>query len=528
MPRSFTTGNGHLQVSQNLRFNCQAPKGNDANQLLQTACERYKKVLSQPDGLLPEARTKEAAAGQLNTVLVIVKKDNTKLDDKTDESYDLRVSQNGEAIITANSVFGAFRGLETFAQLVRRTGKESYLPGVPLQIQDSPSYAHRGLMLDTARTYFSVDDIKRQLNAMAVAKMNVLHWHIVDSQSFPLVSEVHPELSEKGAYSPDMIYTKRDVQGIIQYARERGIRVIPEFDTPAHTYAWSLSHPDLLVCGKNEPWDKVAAEPPSGQLDPTNPGSIKLVGELLREQATWFTDPYMHVGGDEVNQKCYTDQPHIAQHMQEKGINATQLIAGFAQQLHNITRESGKVPVTWEEALLEYKVDMGKDTIVQVWTTADHVKEVVKKDLRAIVSPANFWYLDCGQGGWVNTAKGFNSWCDPFKSWQHIYTYDPLTNLTGTGNDDKSHPNILGGEVALWTEKTDSLILDMKLWPRAAAAGEVLWSGRRDINGNERTTVNAQPRIFKLRRRLVQHGLRPDLISMLWCELHPGGCELEL
>jgi hexosaminidase len=247
---------------------------------------------------------------------------------------------------------------------------------------------------------------------------------------------------------------------------------------------------------------------------------------LIKEQATWFSDPYFHVGGDEVNQKCYTNEPHIAEYMQQNNLNTTQLIGKFAQGLHTAVRGNKKVPVTWEEALLEYNVNMGKDTIVQVWTNPDHVKDVVTQGFRVIVSPADPWYLDCGQGGWVNTAKGSNSWCDPYKTWQHVYTYNPLNGLEGTGNKDRDHPLIIGGEVAMWTEKVDSMILDMRLWPRASAAGEKLWSGQRDANGQERTTTAALPRIYKLRRRLVQRGFRAEPINMLWCEKNKGDCEM--
>ncbi|KAI9597573.1 glycoside hydrolase family 20 protein [Syncephalis fuscata] len=499
--------------------------------LLGLACDRYQKYIAQPDGLLPEARTREAPAGEIATAKVVVTKPDTQLDDKTDESYTISVSDAGVTTITANTVYGAMHGLESFTQLVRRMGKdgnnERYLPGVPLNIEDRPAFAHRGVLLDTARTYFPVSDILRQIDAMAVSKLNVFHWHIVDSQSFPLVSEVLPLLSQRGAYSPQMVYTKQDVQHIVQYARERGIRVIPEFDTPGHTYAWGLAYPDLIVCPNQQPnWMDVAAEPPSGQLDPTKPESLKLVSTLLKEQAKWFPDPFVHIGGDEVNQKCYTNEPHIADYLQKNNMNAAQLIGKFAQELHTAVRSNNKTPVTWEEAVLEYNVQVDKNTIVQVWTNPAHVKEVVAKGLRVITSPAEPWYLDCGQGGWINTAKGGNSWCDPYKTWQHVYNYDPLNGLASSGNTDASHPNVLGGEVAMWTEKVDPLILDMRLWPRAAAAGEVLWSNRRDANGQERTTKDALPRIYKLRRRLAQMGLRPEPINMLWCELHPGGCEM--
>jgi hexosaminidase len=526
MPRDFSTGNHTLELGQDFRLDCVALDTEDAQALLSSTCHRYQIILDRPDGLLPED-IKETYLNKLTHLKVQVQSSNTRLDDQTDESYDLRINDQGDAILEAKTVYGAMRGLETFSQVVRRTSQTRYLPGVPLRIKDAPAYTHRGLLLDTARSYFTIDDIKRQLDAMAVSKLNVFHWHIIDSQSFPLVSQVHPELSKYGAYASDMVYTKEDIQDIIQYARERGIRVIPEFDTPGHTYVWGLSHPNLIVCPNVQPhWTDMAPEPPSGQLNIIQESTLKLVKDLLSEQFTWFTDPYVHLGGDEVNTHCYESHKETAEYMKQHQITAKQLIGSFIQRLHQITRQNNKTPVTWEEALLNYEVNMDPNTIVQVWTNSENVKKVVEKKLRTIVSPANFWYLDCGQGAWINTERGGTSWCDPFKTWQHIYTYDPLEGLEETGNTDESHPLILGGEVAMWTEKTDPIILDMKIWPRAAAAGEVLWSGRRDIRGNLRTTSEAYSRIFKLRRRLIQYGLRPDVISMFWCEQHPNDCQL--
>jgi hexosaminidase len=440
------------------------------------------------------------------------------------------VSDTGTTAIKANSVYGAMRALETFTQLVHRLDKQSnnerYLPGVPLTIDDQPEYAHRGLLLDTARSYYPVGDILRQLDGMAMTKLNVFHWHIADSQSFPVMSEVLPRLAQYGAYGPNMIYTKQDIQSVVQYARERGIRVIPEYDTPGHTYAWGLAYPNLIVCSNQQPkWNDVAAEPPSGQLDPTNPESLNLVAKLIKEQATWFTDPYFHVGGDEVNQKCYTQEPHIAKYLEQHKMSVSQLIGEFAQGLHAAVRENHKIPITWEEALREYKVKMGNDTIVQVWKSPSHIKDVLQQGLRVIVSISSHWYLDRGQGDWMWSIDDKDPECDPYRSWQHMYAHNIIQGLEATGNVDRSHPNVLGGEVALWSEKSDAYVLDMRVWPRAGAVAEKLWSGNKDADGQIYNSKDALPRIYKLRHRLLQQGFRADPISMPWCELHPGSCD---
>jgi hexosaminidase len=233
------------------------------------------------------------------------------------------------------------------------------------------------------------------------------------------------------------------------------------------------------------------------------------------------------LGGDEVNTACYEKNANISSYLRETGITVHQLITNYMQKLYDSVQGDGKRIITWEDMLLSHKFPMDPDnTLVQAWRGASSVRKIVSLGRRVIASPASHWYLDCGQGAWMNTAHGGNSWCDPYKTWQHMYTYDPLTDLEDTGNTDASHPQVVGGEVTMWTEKTDPLNLDVKIWPRAAAVAEVLWSGRRDIHGHERTTRAAHPRIHRLRRRLAAFGLRPDVVNMLWCETHMGSCEV--
>lgn len=206
----------------------------------------------------------KANKNQLKGINIKVKNNKAKLDIDVDESYKLDVpSQGGYATLTAPTWVGALRALETFSQLVVADGKK--LVAHTASIKDKPTYGHRGILLDTSRNYYPVKDILRVIDAQAFNKMNVLHWHATDSQSWPLYFKSHPELSKNAAYSSKEVYTPSDVKKILAYAEERGIRVILELDMPAHTATIGESYPDYMLCA-DEFWAAYAAEPPAGQL----------------------------------------------------------------------------------------------------------------------------------------------------------------------------------------------------------------------------------------------------------------------
>ncbi|KAK6036208.1 glycosyl hydrolase family 20, catalytic domain protein [Cooperia oncophora] len=149
------------------------------------------------------------------------------------------------ATLTAVQVWGALRGLETFSQLIYQPTKNKYRVRT-VSIADSPRFPHRGVMIDSSRHFLPVGIILENLDLMAQNKMNVLHWHLVDSESFPYTSLKFPNMSLLGAYTPAHIYSVDDIRKVMDYARLRGIRVVPEFDTPGHAGAWGKAFPNLL------------------------------------------------------------------------------------------------------------------------------------------------------------------------------------------------------------------------------------------------------------------------------------------
>lgn len=243
--------------------------------------------------------------------------DHVKLGLKTDESYNLTVrpvDDNLIASIKAKTFFGARHGLETLSQLIwwdeyEGGGILKVLKGA--SVQDAPAFAFRGVMLDTARNYMPVESIRKVFIGMAASKLNVFHWHITDSQSFPLVSPRVPQLAKHGAYGPDLVYTPEDVRDLVRFANELGIRVLLEVDVPAHAgFGWTWGPEEglgeLAVCVNEQPWSLYCGEPPCGQLNPSNPNVYDVLEKLYEDLLELSGESELfHLGGDEVNLECW-------------------------------------------------------------------------------------------------------------------------------------------------------------------------------------------------------------------------------
>ncbi|KAJ1969372.1 Glucosamine-6-phosphate isomerase (Glucosamine-6-phosphate deaminase) (GNPDA) (GlcN6P deaminase), partial [Dimargaris verticillata] len=304
IPREHSLGSKVALVSSNLTiaFSCESD-------ILSAASQRYQDTILKRTFKPPTQYNSTASGTEDQFSKLLVKVHNCQATYPTledDESYNLTIPDPvpaTEGLLEANTVWGALRGLETFSQLTYTlSNKQLVIGDLPVAITDSPAYPHRGLMLDTARNYFPVDDIKRTLDAMSYNKFNVFHWHIIDAQSWPVESKFLPDLYLKGAYDSDMTYSHRDVQDIIDYARDRGIRVVPEFEMPGHLSVVHHAKPEIMTCVNSQPhWDLDSAEPPSGQLNPLLPETYTFTQDLVNEYSGLFKDQFFHTGNDEVN-----------------------------------------------------------------------------------------------------------------------------------------------------------------------------------------------------------------------------------
>jgi len=172
--------------------------------------------------------------GNLTSVSVCLQTSNTVLNSKTDESYDLYVPNNGQGTLTANTIYGMLKGLETLAQLLDIYNLPSngvrQISNTPIYINDFPLFSYRGVLIDSARHFQPVDQILHIIDGLAANKMNLLHWHIVDSQAFPCGSDTYPQLAQQGAWAPNAMYSVNDLKTVVAYGQSRGIRILPEWD----------------------------------------------------------------------------------------------------------------------------------------------------------------------------------------------------------------------------------------------------------------------------------------------------------
>ena len=371
-----------------------------------------------------------------------------------DESYSLQTGPSG-ITLRARSALGAMHGLETLLQLVQRDASGWFLPVV--SIADQPRFGWRGLLIDVARHWEPVEVIERNLDAMAVVKLNVLHFHLTDDQGFRIESLTHPELQAKG--SDGMYYTQEQMRGLIRYAAQRGIRVVPEFDVPGHATSWVVSHPELASLpgpyGIERHWgvfDPV--------LDPTNEATYALLSDFLGEMSALFPDPYIHIGGDENNGVQWSANPRIQAFIRDHGLKDNEgLHTYFNSRIEKILAAKGKKLAGWDEIL---QPGLPKACMIESWRGVQALASAAESGYDGIL--ANGFYVDLIQ-----------------PAAQH-YAADPIP--TGSTLTPAQRAHILGGEATMWGEWVTPETIDSRIWPRTAAVAERLWSAQsvRDVD----------------------------------------------
>jgi len=441
IPSSVQIGSGRLLVDS--KFSVGSTGYSEPR--LDRAVERFLRQLSRQTAI-PLAGKPSAPA---KAVLVIhtdhASKEIQELGE--DESYVLEVTATG-AKLTAPTPLGALHGLQTFLQLVEVSPDGFAAPAVT--INDRPRFPWRGLMIDSARHFVPLDVLKRNIDGLEAVKMNVFHWHLSENQGFRVESKRFPKLHEMG--SDGLYYTQDEIHDLIEYARDRGIRVVPEFDVPGHSTAWFVGYPELASGpGPYEIERKWGVFDPA--FDPTSEKTYKFLDQFFGEMAKLFPDHFFHVGGDEVNGKQWDANPKIQEFIKAHDLkNNEGLQSYFNKRLEPIVSKHGKSMVGWDEVL---DATLPKDIVIQSWRGPDALAAAAKQGFRGILS--NGYYLDLG-----------------WSAARH-YAVDPLSGAAANLSPEEKG-RILGGESCMWAEYINPENIDSRIWPRNAAIAERLWS----------------------------------------------------
>ncbi|KAG5532765.1 hypothetical protein RHGRI_027161 [Rhododendron griersonianum] len=551
MPHSVSYGHQVLYMSRDFELRTEGSKYPDASGILKDGFSRLLYVIRAShvvDGNVSDSQQSLVLQG----INVFISSADDELQYGIDESYKLSIASSGDPV---------YAHLETFSQLCQFNFHTRLIEvrQTPWDISDQPRFPYRGLLIDTSRHYLPLPIIKKVVDSMTYTKLvdvvkrqtilpeialikenlsfaiclcfasgywdfwvsslslteveltfsslqvNVLHWHIVDSQSFPLEIPSYPKLWN-GAYSIPERYTMADAAEVVRqvisaffcrlngymvpnlcfidflyskvipdlssnnfsfssYAQRRGINVLAEIDVPGHAQSWGTGYPTL--------WPSQDCQQP---LDVSNEFTFQVIDGILSDLSKVFKFKYVHLGGDEVNTKkmfrtfldllklwwsetLMQDPRTIAVAfvilLQKQGMNASQGYEYFVLRAQEIALSHGYECINWEETFRTFGDKLNRKTVVHNWLDVGVAAQVVAAGLRCIVSRQDKWYLDH-----LNTF------------WPEFYSYEPLTNIT----DPKQQELVIGGEVCMWGETVDGSDIEQTIWPRAAAAAERLWT----------------------------------------------------
>ncbi len=448
VPAGVTVGDGRFRVDESLaiaRGLDAEPKGGPKDRAFRAAARFMSRLAGRTGLFLKQDYLASQASSPEGGIRYAFSRPG-RLVPNEDESYTLKI-EPGRVALDAKTDIGVLWGFETLLQLLSADETGYYFPCVT--ISDKPRFTWRGLLIDVGRHFQPVDVIKRNIDGMAAVKMNVLHLHLTEDQGFRVESKVFPKLQALG--SDGMFFTQAQIRDLVEYAADRGIRVMPEFDLPGHSTSWFVAYPEFASAP-----GPYAIERKFGIFGPAfNPADERIYpffDAFFKEMAGLFPDPYLHVGGDEVEGRQWDANPAIQAFKKKRGLpdnNALQ--AYFNGRLLKILTKHGKKMVGWDEI---FQPSLPKDIVIQSWRGPKSLIEAAQQGYQGILS--NGYYIDL---------------CQPAE--MH-YLNDPLP--ADSPLDDNQKSLILGGEATMWAELVTPETIDSRIWPRTAAIAERFWS----------------------------------------------------
>jgi hexosaminidase len=494
-PVSVTVGTSTIAFSSDFHFYQNNPSHRVSGRLAK-AIHRYEKRIeayyeshksAEADKRLSSLDKCEVSVK--NIITDDVEEANT-LDLNVDETYSIKLSDDSCAM-TSETIWGSFRALETFIQLLEydATSSSVICQYSPVSISDYPRFSHRGLLIDTSRHYLPVETIYALIESLPISKLNTLHWHMVDAEAFPFKSVSEP-LMVQGAYTEASIYTVDQLSALTAFALDRGVRIIFEIDVPGHTASWADGKPEIVAdcTAKYSNVENYALNPGVDDAYVTIQGVVQ---DLINAQASSYNTKYIHLGGDETVYSCWANDSSVVAFMNEEGFKSYgDLFNYFINRTDSMVSDAFAVSIIhWEEVYFA-GARVPDNTVFQVWTDASKMAAVADAGHPIIASPSDYWYLN-----YVSI------------DWKTMYSYDPATNLTST-----QASYLIGGEACVWGELVDQSNLQATIYPRLSAVAERLWSPSTVNNVDD-----AKARLTILRCRLVEAGFHSAAIQPDHC-----------
>ena len=430
------------------------------------------------------------------------------------EAYELQISPRKVRVLSAGDK-GVLYALSTLRQMLpagiytgsAAEGAAWSLPCV--QVKDQPRFSYRGLLLDCGRHIFSVDEVRKVLDIMAVYKLNVLHWHLTEDQGWRIEIDRYPGLTEKGAWRKGTqvgtdkntcdgipyggYYTKTQIRDIVAYADRLGIEIIPEIDLPGHMLAALSVFPELgCTGGPYEVWTHWGVSP--DVLCPGKEETFTFLENVLSEVADLFPSPYFHIGGDECPKVRWQECPDCQARIRDLGLKADDRLTAEQKLQTYVTSRvqaflatKGKRIIGWDEIL---EGDLGEGATVMSWRGAKGGIEAAERGFDVVMSPYEYLYIDYAQAKDVSREPLAMSGCLPIEK---MYEYEPYDGIP-----ESQRHFVKGVQTNLWTEyiATDEY-LEYMLLPRLTAASEIQWC-RPDNRNLERLLDNLKTRQFPL------------------------------
>jgi len=454
------------------------------------------------------------------------------------ESYDLKIylkdKNNLHVSLKSYYLNGLLRAFETLSQLLNLDSQtKSYkIYNLPIEINDKPAFAYRGVMIDTARHYIDISKIKEILDGMLYSKLNILHWHLTDDEYFSLKFE-KSNLMLKENYEK-FAYSKEEIKDLVDYAFIRGITIIPEIDHPAHTRSWK----NLIYTPLKE--DVVITKGETGILNPSKDKLNDLILELLGKTIIYFKiyksndKGYLHLGGDEIESQMW-EIDEIKDYMKKKKLDNISDLENFffktinskLDEIYNTDNNDTKF-IYWVDENLKrfYDIYYKENSILMYWglnanftnfisnfnKNQTSIELGLNKTKDIIIASGDYLYLDCGQGN----KYGDGTWCGDYKTWKKIYSIPLFKNYENF--------QILGAQVSLFGELADNYNIVGKIFPRAFSISEKLWNI--DYNNKIDSDKNKEMfiKIINHNERLNLRGVNSISITSQLCENDPEVC----